>query len=109
MIRHWLAFGFALRRIVCRIGGVFGSRYLNGPCDFLFFVRQLELVEGFGLRPEPVSSQTCQFLLELLDPVITLFDLGLEDRQLLVLQGDYRLQRGDAIGHIRGDFEHGNL
>ena len=38
---------------------------------------QLELVEGFGLRPEPVAAQARQLVLQLLNPVIALSDLEL--------------------------------
>jgi hypothetical protein len=56
-----------------------------------------------------MAAQARQLMLQLLDPVIALFDFGLEDRQFLVLQGDHRLQRSDSIGQIGGCFEHQDL
>jgi hypothetical protein len=105
MIRQGLAAGFALG-FTDRFTGRFTSSILVigswrcRPRDLFLFERQLKLIEGFGSLSEPVAAQDRQLMLELLDPVIARSDLGLEDRQFLVLQGDYRLQRGNVIGQI---------
>jgi hypothetical protein len=78
---------------------------LNGPGDLFVFQRQLKLVKGFGPCAELVAAQTCQLMLQLLNPAIALFVLCLEYRQFLVLRGDYRLQFGDVTGAIGGCFE----
>lgn len=107
MIRQGLAAGFALgftdrfRSSILVIG-----LWRCCPHDLFFFERQLKLIEGFGSLSEPVAAQARQLMLELLDPVITRSDLGFEDRQFLVLQGDYRLQRGNVIGQIGGGVAH---
>jgi hypothetical protein len=101
MIRQGLAAGLALG-----FTGRFTSSILvsgsgrDRPRDLFLFERQLKLIEGFGSVSEPVAAQDRQLMLERLDPVIARPDLGLEDRQFLVLQGDDRLQRGNVIGQI---------
>ncbi len=109
MVRQRLALWFALRRIARSVADIFANTGLNRPCDLFFLERQFKLIEGFGPRAEAMAAQARQLMLQLLDPVIALFDLGLEDRQLLVLQGDHRLQRSDIIGQIGGSFAHQDL
>jgi hypothetical protein len=58
---------------------------------------------------ESMAAQARQLMLELPDPVIAYSDLGLKDRQFLVLQGDYRLQCGNVIWQIGRDFAHADL
>jgi hypothetical protein len=105
MIRQGLAAGFApgfIDRFTDRsrssilVIGLWRCR----SRDLFLFERQLKLIEGFGSLSEPVAAQARQLILELLDPIIARSDLGLEDRQFVVLQGDYRLQRGNVIGQI---------
>jgi len=109
MVRQWLALWFALRRIARSVGDIFASRRLSCPCNLFFLKREFKLIEGLGPRSKAMVAQARQLMLQLLDPVIALFDLGLEDRQLVVLQGDHRLQRSDIIGQVGGCFEHQDL
>jgi len=76
MVRQWLALGFALRRIARSVGDIFGNRGPNCPCNLFFLKRQFKLIEGFGPRAEAMAAQARQLMLQLLDPVIALFDLG---------------------------------
>ena len=79
MVRQWLALWFALRRIARSVGDIFANRGLNCPCNLFFLKRQFKLIEGFGPRAKAMAAQARQLMLQLLDPVIALFDLGLED------------------------------
>ena len=92
---------------------VFDRRHSRGPRDLLFFQRQFKLIQGFGTDTEPVTPQTGQLMLELLDPIIALLEFRREDRQFLALgldlgvaQGNHCPQCGQVIWQIGGRFEH---
>ena len=116
MVGQGFAVRFFLWCFFCGIVGLIGCGRIDGLCDLGLFQSQLKLVEGFGLRSKPVTAQSRQFMLELLDLVIAVPDPGLEERQFLfakinlcITKRDHRLQYSDIIGQIRGGLKHQDI
>ena len=81
----------------CRRGSV--GRDLCGSCDLFLFQRQFKLVKRLRARPELLTPQAHQLMLQLLDQNVAVLELGRQRRQKPLQNSRVVRQLLDIVEH----------